>query len=99
MPKPKKTPDIIAAIKHRSLFGSLPAFQSLDSWAGWLTWLKVTFALPLDADDLVIYRQCTNRDTPPTVAPSEVYMVSGRRSGKSFIKLASDVRLRVITVS
>jgi hypothetical protein len=31
MPKPKKTPDIIAAIKHRGLFGSLPGFQSLDT--------------------------------------------------------------------
>jgi hypothetical protein len=85
MPKAKKTPDIIAAIKHPNLFGSLPAFQSLDTWTAWLTWLKVTFALPLDANDLAIYRQCTNPDTPPTFAPKEVYMVSGRRSGKSFI--------------
>jgi hypothetical protein len=42
-------------------------------------------ALPLDANDRAIYRQCTNRENPPTVAPNEVYMVSGRKSGKSFI--------------
>jgi hypothetical protein len=57
MTKRTKTPDIIEAIKHKSLFGSLPAFQSLDSWAGWLVWLKAVFALPLEAADLAIYRQ------------------------------------------
>jgi hypothetical protein len=43
MPKANKTPDIIAATKHRTLFGSLPAFQSLDTLAGWLVWLKTVF--------------------------------------------------------
>jgi hypothetical protein len=47
MAKPKKTPDLIAAIRHPNLFGSLPAFQSLDTWGAWLTWLKAVFALPL----------------------------------------------------
>ena len=61
-----KTPDIISAIKHRGLFGSLPAFESLDTWTAWLVWLKVTFALPLDAADLEIFRQCTGRENPPT---------------------------------
>jgi hypothetical protein len=31
MPKPK-APTIVEAIRHKSMFGSLPAFQSLDSW-------------------------------------------------------------------
>ena len=52
MTKGIKTPDIISAIKHRGLFGSLPAFQSLDSWAGWLVWLKTVFALPMDESEL-----------------------------------------------
>jgi hypothetical protein len=38
-----------------------------------------------DESELAIYRLCTAGENPPTVAPSEVYMVSGRRSGKSFI--------------
>ena len=31
---PKKISDIIEAIRHKSLLGSLPAFSSLDTWAG-----------------------------------------------------------------
>ena len=85
MPKPKKTPDIISAIRHRDLFGSLPAFASLDTWGTWLTWLKAAFALPMDEGELAIYRQCTGRTDPPSVPPREIFMVSGRRSGKSFI--------------
>ena len=54
MPKTSKTPDIIAAIKHKSLFGSLPAFQSLDSWTGWLVWLKAVFALAMDETILTL---------------------------------------------
>ena len=85
MPKPKKTPDVISAIKHKSLFGSLPAFQSLDTWAGWVVWLKTVFAVPMDEGELDIYRQCTGRDNPPSVAPSQVYTIVGRRGGNSFI--------------
>jgi hypothetical protein len=76
MPKPKKTPDIIAAIKHPNLFGSLPAFQSLETWRAWLVWLKAVFALPMDENELVIYRQCTGRTEAPKAAPSEVYTLS-----------------------
>jgi len=86
-----KTPTIIEAIKHKSLFGSLPAFQSLDSWAGWVVWLKTVFALPMDDSELDIYRQCTGRENPPSVAPSEVYTIVGRRGGKSFISALTAV--------
>jgi hypothetical protein len=47
MSKPKRTPTIIQAINHPSLFGSLPAFEKLETWAGWLVWLKAVFALPM----------------------------------------------------
>jgi hypothetical protein len=71
MPKANKTPDIISAIKHPSLFGSLTAFQSLDSWAAWLTWLKAVFALEMNAKDLEIYRQCTGRTDTPAVTGNQ----------------------------
>jgi hypothetical protein len=78
-------PTIVDAIRHKQLFGSLPAFSSLDTWASWLTWLKAIYALPMDESELAIYRQCTGRTQPPTKPPSEIFTVVGRRGGKSFI--------------
>jgi Phage Terminase len=85
MNKPKKPVTIIDAIQHKQLLGSLPAFQSLDTWQSWLIWLKAIHALPMDDDELSIYRECTGRTAPPTVPPTEVYTICGRRGGKSFI--------------
>src|SRR5215467_9107381 len=85
MNKPKKTFTIIDAIQHKQIFGSLPAFSSLDSWQGWLAWLKSVFALPMDESELAIYRQCTGRTQPPAKQPSEIFTIVGRRGGKSFI--------------
>jgi hypothetical protein len=39
--------------------------------------------MPLDADELALYRQCTGRQTPSSTPPREVYLICGRRSGKS----------------
>jgi hypothetical protein len=47
-------------------------------------WLKTVFALPMDENELEIYRQCTGPENPPSVAPSEVYTIVGQRGGKSF---------------
>jgi phage terminase large subunit-like protein len=49
------------------------------------------FALPMDDSELDIYRQCTGRENPPSVAPSEVYTIVGRRGGKSFISALTAV--------
>jgi hypothetical protein len=40
--------NIIQAIHHPDLFGSLPALHSLQTWTSWITWLKAVFALPMD---------------------------------------------------
>jgi hypothetical protein len=50
MNKSKKTFTIIDAIHNKDVFGGLPAFSSLATWAGWLAWLKSVFALPMDRD-------------------------------------------------
>jgi len=65
MNKPK-TPTIIDVIRNHQLFGSLPAFRDPSTWASWLVWLKAVFALPMSAHELVIYRQCTGRQSPPS---------------------------------
>ena len=81
----RRSVTIVDAIKHKQLFGSLPAFESLQTWASWLAWLKAIFALPMTDGELEIFRQCTGRQTPPSRAPSEIYTIVGRRGGKSFI--------------
>src|SRR4030095_16274118 len=62
-----------------------PAFQSLESWGSWITWLKAVFSLPMTDGELEIFRQCTGRQTPSTKEPTELYSIIGRRGGKSFI--------------
>jgi hypothetical protein len=61
MNKRTKAFTIIDAINDKDVFGSLPSFSRLDTWASWLTWLKSVFAIPMTADELAIYRQCTGR--------------------------------------
>jgi len=79
MTKPKKTFTIIQAIKHKDVFGSLPAFSNLDSWLSWLAWLKAVYALPMDDSELATYQQCTGRTQPPATQPSEIFTICGRR--------------------
>ena len=83
--KPTKKTTIVEAIKHKQLLGSLPAFQSLDTWGAWITWLKAVFCLPMTDGELEVFRQCTGRQAPPTKEPQEVFSICGRRGGKSFI--------------
>jgi hypothetical protein len=75
--------NIVEAIKDRNLFGSL--FKNLSTWKNWLACLKAIFALPMDEDELTLYRQCTGRNNPPKISFKEIYLIVGRRGGKSFI--------------
>src|SRR3990172_8500227 len=80
-----KQTNIIDAIKNRKIFGSLPRFKKLDSWTAWIIVLKAIFGLPLDADEWVIFNRHTGRTRPPAGGAKEVYLVVGRRGGKSFM--------------
>jgi len=84
--KQQRQPNIIQAILNPKLFGSLPAFKKdIDTWRAWIVWLKAVFALPMDIQELEIFRKCTDRTNPPKVEPSEIDTIAPRRSGKSFI--------------
>lgn len=81
MPAPP-TPTILEAMNHPQVFG--PFFKG-PSWAAWEAWLAALFALPMDDDQLAIYRRHTGRTVPPAAPFSEAELVVGRRGGKSRI--------------
>src|SRR5215475_3675258 len=73
---------ILDAIDDRNLFA--PWFRDRATWLSWRVFLCALFALPMTAEQLAIYRQCTGRSEAPTAAASEAWLICGRRAGKSF---------------
>ena len=78
----RKQVSIVDAIRDKRLFGSL--FPDFTSWSAWLVFLKATFVIPMDKQELELYRGCTRRNDPPT-SVKEAYAIVGRRGGKSRI--------------
>jgi hypothetical protein len=74
---------ILKATWDPKLFG--PWFKDPKGWAAWLTLLKAVFALPMTDVDLAVFRQCTGRTEPPSAPAKEVWLICGRRAGKSFM--------------
>lgn len=60
-------------------------FKDRRSWFAWRVFLSVLFGLPLDCDQLALFRQCTGRSEPDAQGYFEANLVIGRRGGKSFI--------------
>jgi hypothetical protein len=61
-----------------------PWFKDQASWSAWFAFIATLFALPLTAEQLAVYQQCTGRTVPPTSPTSEAWLICGRRGGKSF---------------
>ena len=75
--------NIIEACRNPDLFG--PWFtRGGPSFLRWFVFLKALFALPMDDEELSIYREHTARSEAPTEPFSEGWLVIGRRGGKSF---------------
>jgi hypothetical protein len=55
------------------------------SWDAWKTFLRALFGLPISIAEMNLYKQCTARSDLPRSQPGEVYLVIGRRGGKSII--------------
>jgi len=75
--------DVLAAMDDPQLFG--PWFRRRESWRAWRVYLAALFALPMTADDLALYRECTARSEAPSAPVDESWMAIGRRGGKSLI--------------
>lgn len=84
--------DILKAIGSKNILGK--AFKDIGTWRGWMVLLAVVFALPLErleafgiseGEAFELYKKCTGRSKWPVVPFLEVFIIAGRRAGKSFI--------------
>jgi len=74
--------NILAALDDRNLLGA--SIRDADSWKPWRALLTAAFGLSLSSDELALYRACTGRCVPPGAPASYLWLVIGRRGGKSF---------------
>lgn len=79
---------IIEMLQHPQLFGALPAFRNLKTWAMWLVFLKALYGLPLESEsELAAFKKFTGRSTynPPEGGFPEAVAITGVQCGKSTI--------------
>ena len=73
--------NIIECFEDQNLFA--PLFGDLDLWATWIVCLKAIFALPMDTQELEVFKRYTGRQRPPSKPVQEAYLICGRGAGKS----------------
>ncbi len=73
--------DILQAISDHHLLGA--SIKDPVSFAPWKALLAAAFGLPLEQDQLELYRSCTGRTAPPSAQFRSLFLVIGRRGGKS----------------
>lgn len=59
-----------------------------ETFAAWRTVAKILDGLPLDAEEMELYRRITQRDAPPSNAFSEAYLIKPRRAGGTLFAAA-----------
>jgi hypothetical protein len=74
---------LLDAMNDANLFGSW--FCNPSSWTAWRAFIAALFGLPMTDEQLTIYRQCTERTRPLSMASAEAWLICGRRAGKSFV--------------
>jgi hypothetical protein len=88
-----KSIDIARAFTDRRLFAS--CLGDLASWVVWFVILKACFAIGLDAAELAIFHEVAGPRSPPARLVRELWIIAGRRSGKSRIAALIAVFLAV----
>jgi hypothetical protein len=78
---------IIEALLDPSMFGAVPCFRDLSTWARWIVFLKAVYGLPLTPDEEAVFCQHTGRSryTPPPGGYGESVAIVGRQAGKDRI--------------
>lgn len=85
--------NIIKAFEDPKIFGSL--IDNQETWLNWKVCLKAIFGLAMERSDLRRYRKFTGRKKAPKIPLKEVFLIIGRRGGKSFISALIAVYLAV----
>lgn len=85
--------NIIQAFEDPKIFGSL--IRDQKTWANWKVCLKAIFGLTMDRQEMRRYRKFTDRKKPSGNPFKEVFLIIGRRGGKSFISALIVVYLAV----
>lgn len=67
-----------------------------DSWERWKAILSAAFALPMDDEQVALFKEVAGDREPPTERVRELFAVAGRRSAKS--NVASAVAVYLATV-
>jgi hypothetical protein len=75
--------NIVQAMNDPTLFAAW--FKDRETWVVWRTFLAALFALPMTAEQMATYSECTGRTEAPKERSNEAWLVCGRRSGKSFV--------------
>ena len=88
---PKGTPSIVTLMDR--VLGSV---FSGGSWSTWRGVLKAAFALPLTDGEMQAFRSVTERTDPPTVPVTELWLLLGRRAGKSIVAALITVYLTCV---
>jgi phage terminase large subunit-like protein len=77
----KRTITIDQAMRDRNLLGA--ALGETASWSTWRTVLKAAFALQLDAEEMEIFTAIAGGRALPRARVRELWVLAGRRGGKS----------------
>lgn len=72
---------IIDAIQDENIFKSY--FDDLATWKNWMVVERTLFGLELSKEEMKVFRKCTKLRKQPGERIRELWIRSGRRSGKS----------------
>ncbi len=74
---------ILDACRDPKLFG--PWFRTPETWLSWFAFLSALFGLAMLPEMVAIFEACTARTVATLGTITEVWLICGRRSGKSFV--------------
>jgi hypothetical protein len=86
-------PDIIAALQDPLFFGQ--AFPDLDSFTCWQIILKAIFAIEMSEEEREVFEYLTGRHHPNPEGHKRIFLLAGRRSGKSRLSSTIAVYLAI----